>query len=243
MSVPAIVVDDDPGVLALHRRFLERVEGVEVVASLARGEGVADAVAAHGAQLVVLDIGLPDVDGLDVLAELRERFGGDVAVVMVTAIAQRDVVQRAIRRDVDDYLVKPIELHEFVTRCRRARDLVLRRRAGRAQELAQHEIDLLMGAERTMAQDAARTALPKGFAQATLARVRAALQESEPMSAAEVAEVAGISRVSARRYLDMLVSRGELALSLRYGSTGRPEHRYGRSETTGSATTVDRDAH
>ncbi len=69
--------------------------------------------------------------------------------------------------------------------------------------------------------------LPKGLSQVSLARVNARLSElGSDASAAEIAESLGMSRVSARRYLEHLVATGAAAVSPRYGSAGRPEHRY-----------------
>nr|WP_255459728.1 response regulator [Micrococcus sp. TA1] len=71
--------------------------------------------------------------------------------------------------------------------------------------------------------------LPKGFSVPTLRLVATALQEAGAgvdRSAREVAEACGISRVSARRYLDLLTGHGLAELRPRYGATGRPEHRY-----------------
>ena len=69
----------------------------------------------------------------------------------------------------------------------------------------------------------------KGHSAPTLELVRAAVREAaEPVSAAEVAERVGISRPTAQRYLSYLAEQGMVRLQLRYGGTGRPEHRYSR---------------
>ena len=69
--------------------------------------------------------------------------------------------------------------------------------------------------------------LPKGFSAETLRLVEAALQrETGDVSAAEAAGLLGISRVSARRYLEHLAEAGRVEVSLRYGEVGRPERRY-----------------
>ncbi|MET0304491.1 MAG: response regulator, partial [Microbacteriaceae bacterium] len=119
-----MVVDDDPSVLALHRSFLGRVGGIEVVATADRGAKVVGLVDEHRVELVLLDIGLPDIDGVEVLRELRERIGPDVAVVMVTAQSDRETVRRVVHHGVDGYLVKPFHLDEFVSRLERVRDVL-----------------------------------------------------------------------------------------------------------------------
>jgi two-component system CitB family response regulator len=57
--------------------------------------------------------------------------------------------------------------------------------------------------------------------------VLAALEVGAPLSAAEIARKVGISRATAQRYLSALAEDGSVEIQLRYGSTGRPEHRYG----------------
>ena len=74
---------------------------------------------------------------------------------------------------------------------------------------------------------AAGPALPKGLSTASLSRVAKCLAECDTdVSAAELAATLGMSRVSARRYLEHLVSTGAAEVAPRYGSAGRPEHRY-----------------
>src|SRR5207237_583543 len=69
--------------------------------------------------------------------------------------------------------------------------------------------------------------LPKGISAPTLALVLEVVGDAkEELTAADVADRAGISRGTARRYLEFLASSGSLELTFRYGSTGRPEHLY-----------------
>ncbi len=74
---------------------------------------------------------------------------------------------------------------------------------------------------------AQRVHAPKGLSESTLNRVTTALRAAgTDLSAAELAERIGMSRVGARRYLECLVARGEALVEPRYGATGRPVHRY-----------------
>jgi response regulator of citrate/malate metabolism len=70
--------------------------------------------------------------------------------------------------------------------------------------------------------------MPKGLNATTLEHVRSTVRDAEePLSASEVAGRCGLSRVTARRYLEHLAVEGVVTLSMRYGGTGRPEHLYG----------------
>ena len=74
---------------------------------------------------------------------------------------------------------------------------------------------------------ARKEALPKGLSDATLELIVQALGRSlSGLPATTVAEAAGVSRVTARRYLDHLCQIGRVELTMRYGGPGRPEHRY-----------------
>jgi response regulator of citrate/malate metabolism len=119
------------------------------------------------------------------------------------------------------YLVKPFFFDTF--RERLEKYAALRARMSRMREADQNEIDRLYGLLR--AHGGAE--LPKGISSPTLALVLQVVGEAEEeVTAADVADRGGISRGTARRYLEFLASSGSLELALRYGATGRPEHLY-----------------
>ena len=124
----ALVIEDSPEVTLLVRGLLER-EGYAVVATPHGAPGLAWA-REHRPELVVLDLSLPDVDGVDVCRDLR-RFS-DAYVVMVTA--RDDEVDRVVGLTVgaDDYVTKPFSPRELAARVRAMRR---RPRAGRRPEL------------------------------------------------------------------------------------------------------------
>jgi DNA-binding response OmpR family regulator len=108
--VRILVVEDDEGVAAaITDALVQRGHGVVRAASAAAaGELRRDA------ELVLLDLGLPDGDGLEVLRALRR--SSDVPVLVLTArSAERDIV-RGLRLGADDYLVKPVRLRELLAR-------------------------------------------------------------------------------------------------------------------------------
>ncbi len=113
MTETVLVVEDEREIRELVRRYLER-DGL-----LARTTGAgAEAVrllAAGGVNLVVLDLGLPDIDGLDVLAAARET---GVPVVVLTARNGVDERIRGLREGADDYVTKPFSPTELVLRVR-----------------------------------------------------------------------------------------------------------------------------
>jgi two-component system KDP operon response regulator KdpE len=109
-----LVVDDEPQI----RRFLDiglRAEGY-VVELAGNGTAGLAALASHGADLVVLDLGLPDRDGMDVLRELRE--WSQVPVIMLTVRADESQKVAALDAGANDYVTKPFGVQEFMARVR-----------------------------------------------------------------------------------------------------------------------------
>src|SRR5512141_2162055 len=111
-----LVVEDDPRLVRLLRRLLE--EDRHIVETTTTGQdGLEVAEAAAGIEVVVLDLGLPDISGLEVARRIRAR-GSEVAILMLTA---RDTVgDRVTGLDAgaDDYLVKPFAYEELAARLR-----------------------------------------------------------------------------------------------------------------------------
>ncbi|GGM50046.1 transcriptional regulatory protein [Dactylosporangium sucinum] len=214
-----LVVDDDFMVARIHQGFVQRVPGFTVVGAAHTGAAALDAVAQLHPDLVLLDIYLPDISGLDVLRRLRQD-GNPVDVLAITAAQDVETIRGALRSGVVHYIIKPFSFETLRERLERYADAVHRltevRRAGQA------DVDRLFATLHP--SDAG---MPKGLAPATAELVVAVLRDSgTDLSAAECAERAGLSRVSTRRYLEHLVQTGKAEVRLRYGGAGRPEHRY-----------------
>jgi response regulator of citrate/malate metabolism len=219
--IRTLVVDDDYMAASVHRSYVERVPGFEVVGEAHTGRDAIDLARRFRPDLILLDIYLPDISGLDVLQALREPGSPPVDVIAITSAKDVDTLRRAMHGGVIHYLVKPFFFDTF--RERLEKYAALRARLKRVRQADQAEIDRLYGLLR--AQGA--PTLPKGISSPTLALVLDVVGEADgEISAAEVADRAGISRGTARRYLEFLASTGSVELSLRYGAAGRPEHLY-----------------
>ena len=123
-----LVVDDDPKIRTVVRRGLA-YEGYRVIEAASGEEGL-EKVREHLPQLVVLDVMMPGIDGLEVTRRLRAG-GDDVAILMLTA---RDEVKdrvEGLETGADDYLVKPFNFEELLARVH----ALLRRRSAPAGEL------------------------------------------------------------------------------------------------------------
>ena len=214
-----LVVDDDFMVAEIHRRFVERVDGFRVVGVARTGGEALTAARELGPDLILLDVYLPDMTGLEVLQRLRAD-GDRVGVIMITAARELDTVSGALDGGAADYLIKPFEFDQLQTKL-----LAFATRADALESAAgvdQSLIDSLFGGP---AATPAAKVLPKGLGAETGELVLAAVRDAGEVSAAECADVVGISRVSARRYLEHYLSAGTVELRLQYG-VGRPERRY-----------------
>src|SRR5262249_22227076 len=168
------------------------------------------------------DLYLPDMSGLEVLRRLREEDHPPVDVIAITAARDVDNLRGAMRGGVVHYLIKPFRLAAFEEKL--ACYASAHARLARMGVADQSEVDRIFGTLRVASRG---PALPKGLSDATLELVIRVLRSaSSGLAAADVADKAGLSRVTARRYLEHLCRLGSAELTMRYGGPGRPEHRY-----------------
>src|SRR6201996_2717707 len=116
-----LVVDDEPTIAEVVARYLNRAGYTTRVA--ANGREALDAAAAQRPDLVVLDLMLPGIDGLEVMRRLRDQDRDRVAVILLTAKGEESDRVIGLRLGADDYVVKPFSPAELVARV----DAVLRR--------------------------------------------------------------------------------------------------------------------
>jgi two-component system CitB family response regulator len=219
--IRTLVVDDDYRVADLHRAYVERVTGFEVAGQAHNGTEALQAVDELKPDLVLLDIYLPDISGLEVLRRLREDDHPPVDVISITAAREVESLRAAMRGGVVHYLIKPFLFATFEEKL--LSYAAAHARMTRIGQAEQTDVDRIFGALRT----ARNEPLPKGLSDATLDLILQALSRSQSgLAAAAVADAAGVSRVTARRYLDHLCQLGKAELTMRYGGPGRPEHRY-----------------
>ncbi|NUP74468.1 MAG: response regulator [Sinomonas sp.] len=210
-----LIVDDDFHVAQLHATYVEAVPGFSALAPVGTAALARQSVHALRPDLVLLDMYLPDTPGLELLRAL------DVDTVVLTAAADPESVRMALRRGALGYLIKPFtadDLDSLLRGYARYRRL-LRGPSALDQATVERARRALLGGRDAPAPNRQRSG--------TEAAVLDALAPGELLSAAEVAAVVGVSRATAQRYLAALADEGSVEIQLRYGSTGRPEHRYG----------------
>jgi response regulator of citrate/malate metabolism len=224
--IRTLVVDDDFRVSAIHSAYVGRVDGFDVVGQAGSVAAAVDAVRELRPDLLLLDVYLPDGSGLDLLRRLvAEESGVRPDALMITAASDVASVRSAMQLGATGYLVKPFgfaALQERLGSYRELRDRVAA--LDPAADTAQAEVDALFSAARPSTLPSVPA---KGHSAPTLSLILAALRGARcDLSAAQVGEQTGVSRATAQRYLSYLVREGLVRLELKYGATGRPEHRF-----------------
>jgi response regulator of citrate/malate metabolism len=217
--IRTLVVDDDFRVASIHAAYVEKIPGFSVVGEVHSAKSLVNSLGPLRPDLILLDLYLPDQHGLEVLKRLRQPRSGaeNVDVIVITAASDAASVRSAMQYGAIGYLLKPFgfpALQEKLVAYQ-----AMRRQLSSLQRADQTSVDrvysLMSGAPRPA---------PKSH---TLEAVEELLANDRTwLSASEVAAKLGTSRVTAQRYLTKLEASGRVAMSLRYGSAGRPEHRY-----------------
>lgn len=213
--ISVLVVEDDPVAAEAHRQYVARVAGFEVAGVARSGADALRFCERQDVDLVLLDFYLPDIHGLSVCRALRAA-GSTVDVIAVTSARDLAVVKAAVSAGIVQYLLKPFTFASLREKLEQYAQF--RQSAGRAAD--QTDVDRALATLRAPAPHA----LPKGMSGQTLDAIVAALREqADGLSAGAAAVVTGVSRVTARRYLEYLADNGLATREPRYGQVGRPE--------------------
>lgn len=220
-----LVVDDDFMVAKLHSRYVSAMDGFTVVGVAHSGGEALRAAERLRPDLVLLDIYLPDMDGIAVLRELRaaeerDRARISVDALFITAARDAGIIRAALRAGALHYLIKPFNQAALQEQLRHV--AALRSRLAGLGEARQEDVDRIFGT-----RPPGSRILPKGLAPTRPTWSKASCAgDPDGLSATECADAGALSRVSARRYLEYFADTGRAQVTLRYGGTGRPERRY-----------------
>lgn len=214
-----VIVEDDPLIAAINQTFLARDPRFVLAAAFHSGRDALPWLRSNPAELLILDVYMPRMSGLELLRELRaEEITLDV--VMVTAANDSRTVDALLKLGVTDYLVKPFTAQRF----QQALDTFARHREAIAahESVSQEELDALLSSGRS------GQPIPKGLQEGTLARIRSCLARTagEGCTCEALSEEVGLSSVTVRRYLTYLVGRGEAVSRINYDTGGRPSLLY-----------------
>jgi response regulator of citrate/malate metabolism len=218
--IRVLVVEDEPVAAEAHRAYVERTPGFTVAAVAGTGARALDALARLPVDLVLLDMNLPDLSGIELCRRIRGA-GAEVDVLAVTSARELSTVRAAATHGVVGYLLKPFTYPALRDRLTAYAEYRERLRA-EGDAAGQDDVDRVLEAVRPTRS----STLPKGMSRETLDAVIAAVRAADEVSAAETAELIGASRITARRYLEYLADAGLVDRAPRYGGAGRPELGY-----------------
>lgn len=220
-AIRIMIVEDDLAIAQLHQRYLDQMGGFEVI-GIATSKVEADMqLDLLAPDLVLLDVHLPDGTGLDILRELRAKQR-QCDAILITAARDVETLQQAMRGGVVDYLLKPVVFSRLEAALSKYRER--QQQLTHSDGIDQRLVDKMLQASTPPTSNVTR--LPKGIDAVTLDKIRALFKQAESLTADEAGEQIGASRTTARRYLEHLISTGELTADLNYGTVGRPERCY-----------------
>lgn len=215
------IVEDDFRVAAIHEEFLAKINGVKVVGKALNAADALKLLDNIEVDVLLLDNYLPDQSGVELLPEIRSKHP-NVDIILITASTEGQVVEASIRNGVLDYIVKPVTFERF----RVALDKMISRRElfKSNNEFNQLVIDQVFSGNEVKLES---MTLPKGIDPLTLSKVEETLELLRAgVNANDLSECIGVSRTTARRYLEYLISIGKAKAELEYGIVGRPERKY-----------------
>ncbi len=220
--INVLIVEDDPMVAELNRQYVVKVNGFSVIGHAADSSKAFELLTTAEVDLVLLDIHMPGMDGLDFLRQLREEKE-DIDVILITAASDVGQIQQALRLGAIDYLIKPFEFNRF-------QESLLQYKVHYSgldskNKVDQQELDQMLQKKSHSTQSSGE--VPKGLTKTTLKKIieLTLVVDTDTFSTEDIAEISSISRVSVRKYLKFLTKIGYLEENLDYG-IGRPIYRY-----------------
>ena len=228
MTLRVLIIDDDIRIAEIHRRYVEKTQGFEVVGIANNLEDAQSQLDVLEPDLLLLDIFFPEGNGLEFLKKAR-MHNQQVDVIPITAAKEVHLFNEALHGGVFDYILKPVVFARFQATLERYKQT--KNQLSNIDQLNQSEIDIAL---QTVRSGDLRefSELPKGIDRLTLEKVQhvfSSLQGSG-LTSEEVASQIGASRTTVRRYLEYLVSQIILDVDVSYGGVGRPERRYFRKQ-------------
>ena len=228
MTLRVLIIDDDIRIAEIHRRYVEKTQGFEVVGIANNLEDAQSQLDVLEPDLLLLDIFFPEGNGLEFLKKAR-MHNQQVDVIPITAAKEVHLFNEALHGGVFDYILKPVVFTRFQATLERYKQT--KNQLSNIDQLNQSEVDIALQTVRSGDLREFQE-LPKGIDRLTLEKVQhvfSSLQGSG-LTSEEVASQIGASRTTVRRYLEYLVSQIILDVDVSYGGVGRPERRYFRKQ-------------
>ena len=224
--IKVIIVEDDPMVRDINKKYVAKMEGMQVYALLKNGKEALEYLEKDKADIVIADLYMPEMNGLELLKEMRIR-NIDAELIMVTAANDMASIQEAMRFGILDYLVKPFTFERFkaaLEKYKKKYNIL-----GKSNDLSQKDIDDIINIGQTnINKDINNNDLKKGINLKTLEEIRIHLEMAKPKSltSEELSKMSGFSMVTIRRYMNYLIEKDIADSFIDYKTGGRPSVHY-----------------
>ncbi|MFD0677409.1 MULTISPECIES: response regulator [unclassified Paenibacillus] len=222
-NLPVLVIDDDFMIAKVHASYIEQQEGYELAGIAGNYEQTMELARRLNPELLVLDVYLPDRSGIEVLRALRsEKISCDV--ILITAAKEIDIIEEAFQLGIFDYLIKPFDLDLLKGTLEKYRLF-----KNHLLSPAKPDQQFVEGLKKfRSAKPMTAQQQQKGIDLRTLERIKQCMMQTEnPCSAEQIAHLSGVSRSTARSYLEYLIEHGIANEFLQYGTVGRPQRLFG----------------
>lgn len=219
-QIEVLLIEDDPMVREVNRMFIEKVDGFVVKGVASSGDEGKQKIVELNPNLVLLDVFMPEMNGLELIQQLRQEQL-DVDVIAITAANDTKTVKSFLHHGVIDYIVKPFTFERLEKALKQYKEVHWQLR--QVEQFSQEKLDELFSSNTLKEQ----LDLPKGLHEQTLNQIFEYLQGMESAkSAEEIGAEVGLARVTVRRYLNYLETIGKVKMELTYGTIGRPIQMY-----------------
>jgi response regulator of citrate/malate metabolism len=216
-KLKVVIVEDDPMVQRINEEFLSKIDGFEWLCSLRTMEEAKAVLNQEQVDLLLLDVYLPDGLGIDLLKWIRKQ-DIDTDVIMITADKRTSAIDLTRRYGVFDYLVKPFKFDRFSDAL--TRFSTLKSNLFLHEELNQEEINKMLNIKNEIVVDE-----PVNITQDLIFKFLKS-NPNDGYTASNISKELGISRITARRYLEELERGNYVRMELSYGGVGRPQNLY-----------------
>lgn len=225
--IQILIVEDDYRLADIHQRFLSELDYTHIAGKALTGKEAIEFTSQNEVDLVLLDLYLPDMLGIEIIKELRV-YQPNIDFIIISAASEREIVGKTIRSGVFDYIIKPVIKERLIETIARYRELQIN--FNNEQVVEQPILDKYFGVSMNKESKLLKVT-PKGIDPLTLEKVNEMMEEiQEGITAEQLGEKIGASRTTARRYLEFLIAQGEIVADLEYGTIGRPERIYVKKE-------------
>ncbi|MGV8983869.1 response regulator [Clostridium sp.] len=224
--IQVMIIEDDPMVRDINTKFLNKVEGFELTMAASNLTEAHRCMKNKKPDLILLDIYLPNENGMDFLKLLRSKEI-NVDVILITADNTTSRVQEAFRYGARDYLIKPFTLDRFKESLLEFKDRYYSFK--KTNEIQQSEVDKYIPSSKGFSEVGGKNSdLEKGLNKYTYRTIWQQVKQmgTKYTTPEELGEILGIARVTCRKYLEYMNKEGKIEKLIEYGKVGRPQHKY-----------------